>query len=307
MKRWHVVSGAGACDIYAETPERASSLFQEAVVISVKENTCTEHLDYIEKIKASAEPSGTATTKDGSEVSMYYMDICGVKFRFYLMKDLSDGVYYDYIKYQSFPSGKLTYPILWDITTLKKFYQKYMLVLERVDDHRDQNMSVAELRRLKSRPKLFYNKNPYKFWKDDDGFFYACRKGLYPSKRHKDLFKRFGGNKEAVYVTYCDGQSKSHQEWFENESVFMEFFDALCKETPASWATPRYTIRKKGFTDVPPEHRRIVYRLPYFDPSAWLSDNSISAVAKTWANLCDESLVGDGIEDVIETMIKAYA
>lgn len=234
---------------------------------------------------------------------IYCLEIIGGHFIIRLYKD-DDNQYRDYLEYKKCMTGFRS-PCTFTVSSVIPFYEKYMTDYEEKHIKKHEWISTKQLRKEKA--KSILNKGFNKAWVDADGYFYICDKYNYPSKKSKELFKEFGGEENALNI-YCEFGSSRDSEfnWWHSLDDFMEYFNKKAKDVPSSWATPKWEIKRKGFTSIAPDDRKVILRLPYFNIENELKDKPSWFVAKSWINLCNSRYIDLDCDEILDEIIKSY-
>lgn len=290
--------------IYAETEEDVKTSFSTETILSILPCKDFEYIEYIKKLISHSQLL-QIQSKIGYNRELYKLPFGKGYILFRLHTDEYGG-YYDILDFQRHLNELLS-PITFTMTDLTEFYKDY-LQEEIASNHQKEQgwISTKELKKVK--PKLFNNKGDYKFWVDSDGYFYVAEKMCYPNKRHRELFKKFGGEKEAIYVKTEYGRYYDDEfEWWHNRDEFLKHFRLKAKEVPAVFANPKYKIIHKGFTDVAPDDRKVILRLPYFNLNRELKETkNIRSIARTWLTLCNSKYIDPLYYELIEDLINKY-
>lgn len=139
------------------------------------------------------------------------------------------------------------------------------------------------------------------YWRDGDGYFYTASKYDLPNKKNKAEWEQFHDNPDAVLIQYWSGAyHKRHMTWFDNISVFTDWWKDIVKNTPSCYATPKYEIVKRGYTKVKPDDRRVIFRLPYFPVD--MDSRPPEFVARVWINEVDKRWYS-GESDMYEHLV----
>lgn len=306
--RWYVkISGYdGSMKIYAETEERVRSMFHNEKIESITPCQDFEYMQYIEKLVEQSKLIRTDNTAHGSQ-EWYCVPFGAGYIRFRLGKDMNGG-YYDLIEFQEWQLGKYMEPITFAVSNPKDFYLDYFSDKEIKSVLPDGYISAKELKKTKA--KLISRKCGEKVWVDGDGYFYSCDDYSYPNKRNKEEYKKFHDNPNAVLIKYWSKIRGSYTytiQWFSNLDEFLEFFAKIKEETPASFATPRYEVRKTGYTKLPPDERKVIYRYPYYDVDCELRHGKKPIqIAMAWNEMCNPIYIAYDYYTEIERMIIEY-
>lgn len=140
-------------------------------------------------------------------------------------------------------------------------------------DKNEPRCSVNDIKKLKA--KKFYNKNNKCYWVDNKGFFYEASKDSLPTKKSKEEYKMFGGNPNAVWVCWGTEVAFLKYKWFSSMDEFLEFFKKEKENQPKHYGTLYYKIKKKGYTKLSPEDRKVIFKLPYFDIDKTIKELSL--------------------------------
>lgn len=290
--------------IYSETEEKVRSIFHKEVIESIIPCRDFDYMNYIEKLVEQSELIATQPTAYGSR-EWYKMPFGAGYIRFRLGKDMNGG-YYDFIEFQEWQPGKYMEPITFTASNPKDFYFDYFSDKEIKTALPDGYISAKELKKTKA--KLISRKCGEKVWIDSDGYFYSCDNYSYPNKKNKEEYQKFHDNPDAVLVKYWSGiHSDVTIQWFSNLNEFLELFEKIKAETPSSFATPKYEIRRTGYTKLPPDERKVVYRYPYYDVDRELRHGKKPIqIAMAWNKMCNPIYVADDYYTEIERMIVEY-
>ena len=94
--------------------------------------------------------------------------------------------------------------------------------------------------------------------------------------------------------------------WYDNESELLRVFNEKKKDYPATYATPRYEILKRGYKKLPPDDRKVILRLPYINLNKELNlKTPKQEIAYVWGKLlrmCGHEMS----EDEFLMIINAY-
>lgn len=251
MNRWLV---DGQIKIYAETRDKVYALFPEALSVELYEDN--SYLEIIDVIKSKAIKSYTDVK--GNEV--YHIPHLDSYIRVKLLQQ--DGEYLDSVMYQRWDTLGLTYPILWNISSIKDFYDTFISELNDTEPLPVEFVSMKYIK--KSKAVRIINKKNITVWVDKDGYIYYSDKFSLPNKKKKEEYERFHDNADAVLgkmIFYSDITTR----WYDNESELLRVFNEKKKDYPAAYATPRYEILKRGYKKLPPDDRKVILRLPYIN------------------------------------------
>lgn len=305
-KRWYVkVSGYDSpMKIYGGTEEKVRSLFSNEKIETITPCRDFEYMQYLEKLIEQSTLIKTEHTAYGSR-EWYKLSIDGGYIIFRLGKDKEDW-YYDIFEFQEHFAGKFMPPITFTCTNPTDFYLDYFSNKESKDVLPDKFISPKELKKTKA--KLISRKCGEKVLIDGDGYFYSCDNYSYPNKKNKEEYQKFHDNPDAVLVKYWSGiHSDVTIQWFSNLNEFLELFEKIKAETPSSFATPKYEIRRTGYTKLPPDERKVVYRYPYYDVDRELRHGKKPIqIAMAWNKMCNPIYVADDYYTEIERMIVEY-
>ena len=251
MNRWLV---DGQIKIYADTRDKVYSLFPEALSVEPYEDN--SYLEIINIIKSKA-IKGYTDVK-GNEV--YHIPHLDSYIRIKLLQQ--DGEYLDSVMYQRWDMLGLTYPVLWNISSVKDFYNTFMGEENYPEPLPVEFVSMKYIK--KSKAVKIINKKNISVWADKDGYIYYSDKFSLPNKKNKEEYERFHDNSDAVLakmIFYSDATTR----WYDNESELLKVFNEKKKDYPAAYATPRYEILKRGYKKLPPDDRKVILRLPYIN------------------------------------------
>lgn len=251
MNRWLV---DGQIKIYADTRDKVYSLFPEALSVEPYEDN--SYLEIINIIKSKA-IKGYTDVK-GNEV--YHIPHLDSYIRIKLLQQ--DGEYLDSVMYQRWDMLGLTYPVLWNISSVKDFYNTFMGEENYPEPLPVEFVSMKYIK--KSKAVKIINKKNISVWADKDGYIYYSDKFSLPNKKNKEEYERFHDNADAVLakmIFYSDTTTR----WYDNESELLKVFNEKKKDYPAAYATPRYEILKRGYKKLPPDDRKVILRLPYIN------------------------------------------
>ena len=251
MNRWLV---DGQIKIYADTRDKVYSLFPEALSVEPYEDN--SYLEIINIIKSKA-IKGYTDVK-GNEV--YHIPHLDSYIRIKLLQQ--DGEYLDGVMYQRWDMLGLTYPVLWNISSVKDFYNTFMGEENYPEPLPVEFVSMKYIK--KSKAVKIINKKNISVWADKDGYIYYSDKFSLPNKKNKEEYERFHDNADAVLakmIFYSDTTTR----WYDNESELLKVFNEKKKDYPAAYATPRYEILKRGYKKLPPDDRKVILRLPYIN------------------------------------------
>lgn len=288
---------------YGDTKQDVLNSFKgHEKVLEIKPYTDTSYLDYIQKIVDNSELISEKTKGDMKNEFRQIKrgrNTCLIKF----YKDLDDG-YYDFLEYQR-QFNQFINPVTYTWDDPKSFYEEYRTDLFGENAGKEHKwISYKELR--KEKPKLLKYKGVYKFWVDADGYYYVADKRNYPSKRNRELFKEFGNNPNAVCVECKLGSSKTTYDWWHNFDEFLEYFKEESKKVPAYEATPSYRVLHKGFQKTPPEDRKVILRLPFFNVQREIKNGQQGiTIARAWLNLCNPKFIDPTFDELLDDLIKA--
>ena len=290
IKRWQVTSSGKPLVLYGDTPEEIREKWNcvdKDCEIVIYEND--EYLEYIDKIKEKAEYITSFKKCDYEIRELYAIYLYGYKISLRLSKDLRDDKYYDFCEYQC-SSGELMSPITWNMGSISHFCDSVPILSNIPKKEQGYVVTSKELKKIK--PVKFYNSNGETYWRDSDGYFYTALKCDIPNKKNKSEWEQFHDNPDAVLIQYWSGTyHERHIVWFDNMDIFMEQWKDIVKNTPSSYATPKYEIIKRGYTKVKPDDRRVIFRLPYFPVN--MDDRPAEFVARVWVNEVDKRWYGD--------------
>ena len=253
MNRWLV---DGQIKIYADTRDKVYALFPEALSVEPYEDN--SYLEIIDIIKSKA-IKGYTDVK-GNEV--YHIPHLDSYIRIKLLQQ--DGEYLDSVMYQRWDTLGLTYPVLWNISSVKDFYNTFMGEENYPEPLPVEFVSMKYIK--KSKAVKIINKKNISVWADKDGYIYYSDKFSLPNKKNKEEYERFHDNADAVLgkmIFYSDITTR----WYDNESELLRVFNEKKKDYPAAYATPRYEILKRGYKKLPPDDRKVILRLPYINLS----------------------------------------
>ena len=251
MNRWLV---DGQIKIYADTRDKVYSLFPEALSVEPYEDN--SYLEIIDIIKSKA-IKGYTDVK-GNEV--YHIPQLDTYIRIKLLQH--NGEYLDGVMYQRWDMLGLTYPVLWNLSSVKDFYDTF---ISEVNDTEPLPVEFVSMKYIKkSKAVKIINKKNIAVWVDKDGYIYYSDKFSLPNKKKKEEYDRFHDNADAVLakmIFYSDTTTR----WYDNESELLRVFNEKKKDYPATYATPRYEILKRGYKKLPPDDRKVILRLPYIN------------------------------------------
>lgn len=253
MKQRYIVTfpNSSRLKFYCQ-PEEIRKIFPEA--INIEEDNDRSFEEYIKKIKAVS--YGTLLDAQGREHWKIPYNNGFVLYRQFV--DESDGSYLDGCIYQRFDNIGTTMPCLKDISNPQKFYKLFV----EDDSQSDGKITIVSPKYVKrQKAKVVYNKDGYRFWRDDDGRFYAARKEWLPSKYDKDEYMRFHDNDSAIFVSYGTEVAFRTVRWYDGTDEFLEIFNLLKEQNSSEY----YEIRKQGYRKKPPEERNVIDMLPKFN------------------------------------------
>ena len=253
MNRWLV---DGQIKIYADTRDKVYALFPEALSVELYEDN--SYLEIIDIIKSKA----IKCYADHKGREVYHIPHLDSYIKVKLLQH--NGEYLDSVMYQRWDMLGLTYPVLWNISSVKDFYDTF---ISEVNDPGPLPVEFVSMKYIKkSKAVKIINKKNISVWVDKDGYIYYSDKFSLPNKRNKEEYGRFRDNADAVLgkmIFYSDSTTR----WYDNESEFLRIFNEKKKDYPASYATPRYEILKRGYKKLPPDDRKVILRLPYINLS----------------------------------------
>ena len=253
MNRWLV---DGQIKIYADTRDKVYSLFPEALSVEPYEDN--SYLEIIDIIKSKAIKSYTDYKGD----YVYHIPHLNSYIKVKLLQH--NGEYLDGVMYQRWDMLGLTYPVLWSLSSVKDFYDRF---ISEVNDTESLPVEFLSMKYIKkSKAVKIINKKNIAVWADKDGYIYYSDKFSLPNKRDKEEYERFHDNSDAVLakmIFYSDITTR----WYDNESELLKIFNEKKKDYPAAYATPRYEILKRGYKKLPPDDKKVILRLPYINLS----------------------------------------
>ena len=292
MNRWLV---DGQIKIYADTRDKVYALFPEALSVEPYEDN--SYLEIIDIIKSKA--IKRYTDVKGNEV--YHIPHLDSYIRIKLLQQ--DGEYLDSVMYQRWDTLGLTYPVLWNISSVKDFYNTFMGEENYPEPLPVEFVSMKYIK--KSKAVKIINKKNISVWADKDGYIYYSDKFSLPNKKNKEEYERFHDNADAVLgkmIFYSDITTR----WYDNESELLRVFNEKKKDYPAAYATPRYEILKRGYKKLPPDDRKVILRLPYINLNKELNlKTPKQEIAYVWGKLL--RMYGHEMsEDEFLLIINAY-
>lgn len=178
MNRWLV---DGQIKIYADTRDKVYALFPEALSVELYEDN--SYLEIIDVIKSKAIKSYTDVK--GNEV--YHIPHLDSYIRIKLLQQ--DGEYLDSVMYQRWDTLDLTYPILWNISSIKDFYDTFISELNDTEPLPVEFVSMKYIK--KSKAVRIINKKNITVWVDKDGYIYYSDKFSLPNKKRKKNMNGF--------------------------------------------------------------------------------------------------------------------
>ena len=290
IKRWQVTSSGKPLVLYGDTPdeikEKWNCVDKDCDIVSYEND---EHIDMIEKIKEKAEYITSFKKCDYEIRELYEIYLYGYKISLRLSKDLRDDKYYDFCEYQC-SGGELMSSITWNTGSISHFCDSVPILSDIPKKEQGYVVTPKELKKIKS--VKFYNSNGETYWRDSDGYFYTASKYDLPNKKNKAEWEQFHDSSDAVLIQYWSGTyHERHIAWFDNISIFMEQWKDIVKNTPSSYATPKYEIVKRGYTKVKPDDRRVIFRLSYFPVD--MDYRPAEFVARVWVDEVDKRWYGD--------------
>ena len=292
MNRWLV---DGQIKIYADTRDKVYSLFPEALSVEPYEDN--SYLEIVDTIKSKAIKSYT----DYKGNYVYHIPHLDSYIKVKLLQH--NGEYLDGVMYQRWDMLGLTYPILWNISSVKDFYDTF---ISEVNDTEPLPVEFVSMKYIKkSKAVKIINKKNISVWTDKDGYVYYSDKFSLPNKKNKEEYERFHDNSDAVLakmIFYLDTTTR----WYDNESELLRVFNEKKKDYPTSYATPQYEILKRGYKKLPPDDRRVILRLPYINLNKELNlKTPKQEIAYVWGKLlrmCGHEMS----EDEFLLIINAY-
>ena len=304
MKRWYVEFPDYTLKLYYKDLQAARTKNPKS--ISIIECFDYDYLSYVEKIKSSAiEVLYNYKSKRVHKI-LYNSGYILVRMHY----DIIDGeeYYYDMLQFQIHSKSKCVIPITWGVSNPKEFWEQYINCSNPIELPIEA-ISLNELKALK--PTRFWFRNLRAFYRDDNGYFYYIHKTNLPNKKSREEYEKFKGNKNAVFVRYgsnfvMDNSTK----WFTSEEEFKEEYRQFVQDTPAYYGNPHYEIKQKGYNKKPPDDRKIVFRLPYFQIDKELKrGNQPYWIAREWCAMMEGySQFGDIFDNVnwVEDLIKRW-
>lgn len=251
MNRWLV---DGQIKIYADTRDKVYSLFPEALSVEPYEDS--SYLEIIDIIKSKS----IKCYADYKGREVYHIPHLDSYIKVKLLQH--NGEYLDGVMYQRWDMLGFVYPVLWSLSSVKDFYDTFISELNDPEPLPVEFVSMKDIK--KSKAVKIINKKNISVWTDKDGYIYYSDKLSLPNKKNKEEYERFHDNSNAVLakmIFYSDTTTR----WYDNESELLRIFNEKKKDYPASYATPRYEILKRGYKKLPPDDRKVILRLPYIN------------------------------------------
>lgn len=256
-------------------------------VISVKQDTDTSYIDYINQIK-----NGSELIAQNSKKQIYKYPHND---SFILIKLYTDGDdYYDYCEYQRWDCRDLMNPISWTLSNPKEFCEWFGKPITELP----QGCVVTPKEIKKIKAKRFYDREGEILWVDDLGYIYSAEKSAMPNKINKTEWEKFHDNPDAVLVNYVlatpdNSYGNSKIKWFESKETFLQFYQTEKAKVLPYATSPRYEIKKWGYRKVKPEDRKVILRLPYINLDEELTYGiSPADIALSWSRMCDKKWQG---------------
>ena len=253
MNRWLV---DGQIKIYADTRNNVYSLFPEALSVELYEDN--SYLELIDIIKSKSIKSYTDVK--GNEV--YHIPHLDSYIKVKLLQHNEE--YLDGVMYQRWDMLGLTYPVLWNTSSVKDFYDTFINEPDKSEQLSVEFVSMKYIKKIKA--NKICNKKNVVIWFDNDGYFYHVDKWFLPNKKWKEEYDHFHDNADAVLARlsfYIDETTR----WYDSEEDMLKVFNEKKKDYPTAYATPKYEILQRGYKKLPPDDRRVILRLPFINLS----------------------------------------
>lgn len=258
-------------------------------IISIEEDTDNSYLDYINTIINKSEFQSDISLNDNCIKHIY-------KFPHndsFILVNLytKENEYYDYCEFQRWDCQGLLNPISWTMSNPKFFCEMFDCSVKKLP----QGFTVTPKEIKKMKAKKFYNKENEVLWVDDLGYIYSADKSNLPNKCNKNEYSQFHDNLNAIYVEYVlatplNIHGDKQYKWFDNEESFLEFYEKEKTNVPSYATSPRYTIKKRGYTKIKPDDRKVILRLPYMNVKNELAYGvAPEDIAISWSNMCNKS------------------
>jgi hypothetical protein len=111
--------------IYAETIEKAQSIFSSENILDIQPYTDMSYLKTIEELKKKSELIAKQHISNNRTREWYKCKLQDGSLRYRLYQDLNDNLYYDIAEYQFTSNGSLIYPITFTYSNPKDIYDLF--------------------------------------------------------------------------------------------------------------------------------------------------------------------------------------
>lgn len=111
--------------IYAETIEKAQSIFSSENILDIQPYTDMSYLKTIEELKKKSELIAKQHISNNRTREWYKCKLQDGSLRYRLYQDLNDNLYYDIAEYQFMSNGSLIYPITFTYSNPKDIYDLF--------------------------------------------------------------------------------------------------------------------------------------------------------------------------------------
>ncbi|MBQ2396164.1 MAG: hypothetical protein II304_03850 [Bacteroidales bacterium] len=111
--------------IYAETIEKAQSIFSSENILDIQPYTDMSYLKTIEELKKKSELIAKQHISNNRIREWYKCKLQDGSLRYRLYQDLNDNLYYDIAEYQFMSNGSLIYPITFTYSNPKDIYDLF--------------------------------------------------------------------------------------------------------------------------------------------------------------------------------------
>lgn len=301
MKRWNIEKTNTKLVLYYKDLESAQKANPKAVRIT--ECFDCSYLEYVNKIISSA----THTFKNYRGKIVYKIPYNSAFVLVQLAYDIIDGspFYYDSLLFQSHDDPWVL-PVTWEMISPAEFYNRFL-----DKNHTDLPISAISIKELKAlKVDKFWFKEQKAYYRDEDGYFYFVNKYDLPSKKSKEEFLKFAGNKEAVLARVNVAGVPKHTQWYSSMGEFLHSYKDLKSETSPALGSVSYTIKQRGYTKKHPEDREVVLRLPFFNLDKELEHETCTwRLAHRWCAMMEGlKQFGEPLKNVnwVEDLIKRW-